>query len=152
MEKIYNNLSIENLIKTEWFNQFNKNQQKEILQGLKENIDISIYAKQEFDWEQMQEIRKGLKDNLDVSIYAKNDFNNCQMEQIRLGLEENIDVSIYANPNISGYEMEEIRKKTGKEINVILGEKMEELNKAKKESDWEKVEELIIEIKNLSVL
>ena len=31
MNKIYNNLSIENLTKTEWFNQFNRNQQKEIL-------------------------------------------------------------------------------------------------------------------------
>ena len=44
-KKIYNNLNVENLIKTEWFNQFNKEQQIEISQGLKENIDVSIYAK-----------------------------------------------------------------------------------------------------------
>ena len=37
MEKIHNNLNIENLTKTEWFNQFNKGQQKEILKGLKNN-------------------------------------------------------------------------------------------------------------------
>ena len=30
MNRIYNNLSIENLIRTEWFNQFNKKQQEEI--------------------------------------------------------------------------------------------------------------------------
>ena len=53
MEKIHNNLNIENLIKTDWFNQFNNNQKEEILQGLKENLDVSIYAKPEFDWEQM---------------------------------------------------------------------------------------------------
>ena len=31
MEKIYNNLSIENLKKTEWFNQFNENQKHRII-------------------------------------------------------------------------------------------------------------------------
>ena len=30
MEKIYNNLNIDNLTKTEWFNQFNKEQKREI--------------------------------------------------------------------------------------------------------------------------
>ena len=49
MEKIYNNLSIENLIKTDWFNQFDKNQQQIII-GLEEKIDVSIYAKKEFTW------------------------------------------------------------------------------------------------------
>ena len=126
MNKIYNNLNIYNLIKTDWFEQFDNEQKEEILEGLKNNIDVSIYAKIEFD--------------------------SFQMNIIRKGLEENLDVSIYANPNISGYEMEEIRKKTGKEINVILENKIEELEKAKKESDWEKVEKLIIEIKNLSIL
>ena len=53
MEKIYNNLTVDNLIKTEWFNQFNKSQQEEILLGLKNNIDISIYAKTIFDANQM---------------------------------------------------------------------------------------------------
>ena len=40
MKKIHNNLNIENLIKTEWFNQFNKEQQEVITIGLKENIDV----------------------------------------------------------------------------------------------------------------
>ena len=30
MNKLYNNLSIDNLIKTKWFNQFDENQQREI--------------------------------------------------------------------------------------------------------------------------
>ena len=53
MEKIHNNLNIENLIKTEWFNQFNISQKEEILQDLKENLDVSIYAKPDFHWKQM---------------------------------------------------------------------------------------------------
>ena len=63
MNKIYNNLTLENLTKTEWFNQFNSEQRKQILAGLKENLDISIYAKSEFDEYQMFEIRAGLLAN-----------------------------------------------------------------------------------------
>ena len=49
MNKIHNNLNIENLIKTEWFNQFNKEQQEEILTGLEANIDVSMYANPEYN-------------------------------------------------------------------------------------------------------
>ena len=83
MNKIYNNLNIENLIKTEWFNQFNRNQQLEIIEGLKTNIDVLIYAKSEFDEQQMYQIRWGLEDNLDVSIYAKTELSWMEMEEIR---------------------------------------------------------------------
>ena len=83
MNKIYNNLSIESLIKTDWFNQFNKRQKAQIIRGLRENLDVSIYAKTEFDWEQMYKIREGLEDNLNVSIYAKSEIPWKKMEQIR---------------------------------------------------------------------
>ena len=59
MEKIYNNLSIENLIKTDWFNQFDKNQQQIII-GLEEKIDVSIYANPEYSWRNMRKIRNYL--------------------------------------------------------------------------------------------
>ena len=75
MNKIHNNLTIENLIKTEdfkqltikekeelltssqWFNQFNKSQKKYILEGVYCDLDISIYAKPEIDCGQMKKIR-----------------------------------------------------------------------------------------------
>ena len=60
MNKIYNNLNIENLSKTEWFNQFDKEQQNEVLKGLEKNLDVSIYANSEIDYEEMNEIRKEL--------------------------------------------------------------------------------------------
>ena len=50
MNKIYNNLSIENLIKTEWFNQFTYSEQEEIRKGLEANIDVSIYANPKYYW------------------------------------------------------------------------------------------------------
>lgn len=83
MNKIYNNLSVENLMKTKWFKQFDEYQKQEVKKGLKANLDVSFYAKKEFDEEQMLEIRTGLEDNLDVSIYAKKDFPNKKMEEIR---------------------------------------------------------------------
>ena len=49
MNKIYNNLNIENLMKTGMFNQFNEFQQEEIIKGLEENLDVSFYAKPYFN-------------------------------------------------------------------------------------------------------
>ena len=88
MNKIHNNLSIDNLIKTEMFNQFDKHQQRVLILGLEQNLDVSIYAKKEFEWEQMEEIREGLENNLDVSIYANSKIDWKQMEEIRKRLEK----------------------------------------------------------------
>ena len=82
----YKKLTIENFVKTEWFNQFDKKQKTEIVKGFVLNVDISIYAKKEFHWTQMEQIRLGLEKNLDVSIYATEDFFGCEMEEIRLDL------------------------------------------------------------------
>ena len=79
-----NNLNIENLIKTEWFNQFNEEQQEEIIKGLEDNVNVFIYAKPDFNCFQMEQIRLGLKDNLDVSIYAKKEYPAVKMEEIRI--------------------------------------------------------------------
>ena len=83
MNKIYNNLNIENLIKTDWFNQFERKQRIAIKDGLKDNLDVLIYAKPEFDEYQMNQIKAGLKENLNVSVYAKKEFDWKQMEEIR---------------------------------------------------------------------
>ena len=60
MNKTYNNLNIETLSQTEWFNQFDKEQQNEVLKGLEKNLDISKYANSEIDYKEMNEIRKEL--------------------------------------------------------------------------------------------
>jgi len=82
--KIHNNLTIENLINTEWFDDFNKEQQRIIVAGLIANLDVSSYANPR--------------------------FNAWQMEQIRLGLVSGLDVETYLNPNINFQEMNKIRK------------------------------------------
>ena len=57
----------------------------------------------------MNVIRFGLKQKLDVSIYAAPEFNDMQMNQIRAGLFEGIKVSVYAKPEIDSQEMMQIR-------------------------------------------
>ena len=126
-KKIHNNLNIENLIKTDsfkqltteqkaellknsqWFNQLDEYQQEQISIGLQANLDISIYAKTEFDWKQMCEIREGLENNLNVSIYAKEHFNAAQMFEIKTGLEDDLDVLLYAKSEYNENQMSQIR-------------------------------------------
>ena len=74
MERIYNNLNIENLMKTEMFNQLNRGQTEEVLKGLENNVNVLIYANKKFKAKQMKEIRLGLRANLDVSKYANPEY------------------------------------------------------------------------------
>lgn len=67
MDKIYNNLTIENLIKTDWFNQFNKEQQKQILLGLDSKVDVLVYAKLEYNSFKMLTERIKLELGVDIS-------------------------------------------------------------------------------------
>ena len=87
-KKIYNNLSIENLLKTDWSEQFNLFQRIQIKRGLEDNLNVCLYANKEFKAKQMNEIRLGLIDKLDVSIYAKPKYTAQQMKQFRLKLLE----------------------------------------------------------------
>ena len=111
MKKECRNLTVDNLIRTEWFNQFDKQQKKLIVEGLQENLDVFLYAKTKYSWGQMAHLKAGLKKNLDISIYANPDFNNFQMNEIRLGLEQGLDVSVYAKPEFDCGQMKKIRLK-----------------------------------------
>ena len=83
MNKEYNNLTIDNLMKTDWIKQFDEYQIRKIKQGLRSKVDISWYAKKEFNWLQMEQIRLGLLYDLDVSVYAKKEFPSDKMFKIR---------------------------------------------------------------------
>ena len=87
MNKIHNNLNIENLMRTEWIDQFDEFQQEQITEGIEDNLDVSIYAKTDFDEYQMKEIRLGLLHNVDVSEYANPEYFWQHMEIIRERLE-----------------------------------------------------------------
>ena len=116
MKKEFKNLTVDNLIKTEWFNQFDSKQKKLIVEGLQENLNVFLYAKKEYSWDQMAHLKAGLKKNLDISIYANPYFNNFQMNEIRLGLQDDLDVSIYAKPEMDFKEMKKIREELLKKM------------------------------------
>ena len=83
MNKEYNNLTMDNLMRTEWINQFDEYQIRKIKQGLRSKVDISWYAKKEFNWLQMEQIRLGLIYDLDVSKYAQSEIPSDKMFKIR---------------------------------------------------------------------
>jgi len=100
---------------------------KQIRLALENNIDVSLFAKEDYNEHQMLVISLGLKHNLDVSHYLNPNFNWLQMDEIRKGLVDNLDVSLYANINNNWDEMSKIReelskanKLTIKENNVII--------------------------------
>ena len=95
MNKIYNNLTYKNLIKTDWIEQFDEAQQIEIRKGIENQVDLSVYAKTDYDSFQMFEIRIGLQEGIDVNYYNNPDFGSLEMNRIRTGLRKGLDVSEY---------------------------------------------------------
>lgn len=133
---------------------FTCEQLDEIVKGLKDDVNVNIYAKHEYspiemciirkalknglnidkylecgyEFFQLKEIFKGKENGVDISVYSDVKFNYLQMEQIRLGLEEGIDVGIYAKPEFDSYQMLEIRAGLLDSFDVSLY--------AKPEIDW----------------
>lgn len=90
--------------------EFTTDQLKEIEEGRKAGIDVSVYENPGYLAIQMHEIRLGLLENLPVDIYAHPDFDWFQMEEIRKGLERKVDVTRYADASIPFEVMRQIRK------------------------------------------
>ena len=59
----------------------------EILEGLKEKVNVDLYAKKEYSFQQMRQLRLGLISNIDISQYANNKLTEEEMKEIRLRLE-----------------------------------------------------------------
>ena len=125
--------------KIEESGKFNYSQKEQISFGLQKGLDVSIYAKPEFDDDQMWEIRFGLEKGLDVSIYAKPEFDWSQMRQIRYGLEKGLDVSIYAKPEFDSKQMREIclSLKKGLDVNTY----------AKPKFDWRQTQQISTDLR-----
>lgn len=61
---------------------FTPEQKEKIYEGLKDNINVDLYANPEFDSSQMFWIYKGLKNNNPfVRFYAKPKYNSIQMQR-----------------------------------------------------------------------
>lgn len=71
--------------------------------------ELEQWKKEGFGEGQIEEINLGLKQGLNVKIYAKKEFNVKQMFQIRLGLRQGLNVTVYAKPEFDYLQMEQIR-------------------------------------------
>ena len=58
MKKEHKNVNPENLINSEAYSNFTDKEMEEIREGLEKGLDVSIYAKPEFDYDQMVETGK----------------------------------------------------------------------------------------------
>ena len=119
--KLANNLQIEQLLKTDWANQFNKYQLHHIRDGLSNNLDVSIYARPELRSEHMREIVKGLKQGFDMIKYASGDYSEDQIRQIVTGLEQGLDVTEFDDVRLSARQMSTAKRflKLGFDMNVF---------------------------------
>lgn len=72
-------------------------------------IDYLAADGRSYDSEQIKQIRQGMKDKIDVKLFANPDYNAEQMKQIRLGVKNGIDYSIYANNSYSAEQMKMLR-------------------------------------------
>lgn len=88
---------------------FTDEQNQEIRLGTEEGLNVSLFAKAEFNWLQMEQIRMGLKDKVDVSSYADPAYSYNTMKQIRLAFYSSIDLSPYLNRGFMDDELEQIR-------------------------------------------
>ena len=89
---------------------FSRNQLREIDEGRKAGLDVSIYAKEEYTAMHMEQIRLGMMDGLPVERYADPEFDWFQMQQIRIGMKEGVDYERYAKPEIPYAKMCQMRK------------------------------------------
>lgn len=91
---------------------FNYEQLLEIHKGLKNDVDVRLYANPKYHWSRMAIIREVLEDyGIDVSKYVEAGFTEKEIDEIREGLENGVDVSIYADIYLHHDEMHEIREK-----------------------------------------
>lgn len=118
--KLVNNLQIEQLLKTDWANQFNQNQLYRIREGLNHNLDVSIYAKTTLAAEHMREIVKGLKLGFDMTKYTSGEYTENQLRQIVYGLENGLDASEFDDVKMSSTQMSTAQEfmKLGFNMNV----------------------------------
>lgn len=89
---------------------FSQNQLREINEGRKAGLDVSIYAKEEYTVMHMEQIRLGMMDGLPVERYANPEFDWFQMQEIRIGMKDGVDYERYAKPEIPYAKMRQMRK------------------------------------------
>jgi hypothetical protein len=150
--KLSNNLTLEQLLESDWADQFNRAQLSEIRTGLNRNIDVyyadpSIksdkmkvlrhasenginlleYAK-DFSAQQLEALLEGAKHNIDYRVYADRKYSHAQMLTIAQGLILNLDVSHYLDHRFDTNQMREILRGLIYKVDVSIFAKLKYSN------------------------
>ena len=146
--KLSNNLTLEQLLESDWADQFNRAQLSEIRTGLNRNIDVyyadpSIksdkmnvlrhasenginlleYAK-DFSVQQLEALLEGAKHKIDYKMYANRKYSHTQMLTIAQGLLLNLDVSHYLDPRFETNQMRVILRGLIHDVDVSIFAKL----------------------------
>ena len=81
-------------------------------------VDKQVWQSLGFDELQTIEIIRGIENGVDVSVYCKEEFNAAQMKALRLGLEEKLDVSRFADAQYDYMQMEELKQAVRSGMNM----------------------------------
>ena len=115
------NINVEKIIsECEKIGIFDDERMYQIIIGLQNGIDVSVYSDPKFDAEQMGAIRRGLEKKLDVSVYADPKFDHLQMEIICSALEKGIDLLSYVDSKYNAFQMTEVLIGLEDHLNVAI--------------------------------
>lgn len=103
--KLSNNLTIEQLLKTSFGNQFSIEQKTTLCKAVEIGIDLMDIAKHEFNDEQMWLIFAAHKSGRDYKPFTKHIFNRRQCDALIRGIYSQIDASLYADPTLTVEQM-----------------------------------------------
>jgi len=99
--RLINQLSIEHLLNTNWEDQFDLIQQKQLEDGLKQGLQVELYADPRYTGKQMQEIRRAMLNGTDVSSILNARISARKMKILADAMKCGIDILPILSPKIT---------------------------------------------------
>lgn len=144
--KLQTSLKANHLVRTDWLDQFNKQQQNYLRKCVEQGIDISSFAKPEYSQLKMKflceayadpiindcmmfSIRRAIedrrqwlsnpKDQCRFARFVYEEFNDLQLDELAIGLSRGVNVDLYAHRSLNYEEMHVIRRGLEIDVNVL---------------------------------
>lgn len=135
--KLTTSLQANHLVRTDWLDQFNKQQQNYLRKCVEQGIDISSFAKPEYSQLKMKFLCEAIHEHYDSSNlfrfahldlgllkalrrmcmagvdnlkYYSDEYTYDKLEEIKLGLVRKVDVSVYDDPTFPTVLMRFLRE------------------------------------------
>lgn len=87
---------------------YNNKQWEEILLGIEQGLEVSIYAYSYYHASQMKQIRLGLLSGIDITLYNDKLNHSKVMKYIRLAQEEKLPIKQYLHEKLNYKQLEQI--------------------------------------------